>query len=121
LPIERIFANGNSIPMTKSNKITPMSAKRFNADMSDRIPIPAAGPELPFCGRMDVHNGERGPINIPANRYPIIKGCRILKNASVTIAARIIMIARSVTKVSWGSCKGLTLSTNVEMFSLRED
>jgi hypothetical protein len=107
--------------MTKSNKITPMSAKGFNADMSDRIPIPAAGPELPFSGRMDVHNGERGPINIPANRYPIINGCRILKNASVTIAARIIMIARSVTKVSWGSCKGLTLSTNVEMFSLRED
>jgi len=31
------------------------------------------------------------------------------------------MIARSVTKVSWGSCKGLTLSTNEEMFSLRED
>jgi len=121
LPIERIFANGNSMPMTKSNKITPMSAKRFNADMSDRIPIPATGPELPFSGRMDVHNGERGPINIPANRYPIIKGCRILKNASVTIAARIIMIARSVTKVSWGSCKGLTLSTNEETFSLRED
>jgi len=107
--------------MTKSNKITPISAKRFNADMSDRIPIPAAAPELPFWGRSDVHNGERGPINIPANRYPIIKGCRILKNASVTIAARIIMIARSVTKVSWGSCKGLTLSTNEETFSLRED
>ena len=39
----------------------------------------------------------------------------------VTIAARIMMIARSVTKVEWGSCKGLTLSTNIEMFSLRED
>jgi hypothetical protein len=121
LPIERIFANGNSMPITKSNSITPMSAKRFNADMSDKIPIPADVPKLPFCGRMDVHNGERGPINIPANRYPIIKGCRILKNASVTIAAKIIIIARSVTKVSWGSCKGLILSTNVEMFSLRED
>jgi len=74
-----------------------MSAKRFNAEMSDRMPKPAARPVLPFCGRMDVHYGERGPINFPANRYPIIKGCRILKNASVTIAARIIMIARSVT------------------------
>ena len=88
------------MPITKSNKMTPMSAKRFNADMSDNIPIPAAVLEPQFPGRIDDHNGERGPINIPAKRYPIINGCRILKNASVTIAAKIIMIARSVTKVS---------------------
>jgi len=89
-----------TMPITKNYNITPMSAKRFNADMSDRIPIPAAAPELPFSGKSDVHNGERGPINIPANKYPIINGCLILKNARVTIAANIIMIARSVTKVS---------------------
>jgi len=98
-----------------------MSAKRFNADMSDKIPIPATVLGPPFPGRKDDHNGESGPINIPANRYPMISGCLILKNASVTIAAKIIIIARSVTKLSWGSCKGLTLSTNVEMLSPIED
>ena len=89
--------------------------------MSDKIPITTDVLDPPFAGRKDVHSGERGPINIPAKRYPIINGCRILKNASVTIAARIMIIARSVTKVSWGSCNGFTLSTNVEMFSLNED
>ena len=88
------------MPITKSNRIIPMSAKRFSADISDKIPIPADTPEPPFPGRRDDHNGESGPINIPAKRYPIINGCLILKNASVTIAARIIIIARSVTKVS---------------------
>ena len=120
-PIERIFANGNSMPMTKSNKMTPISAKRFNAEISDKIPIPPTEAEPPFAGKKDVHNGERGPINIPANRYPIINGCRILKNASVTIAAKIIIIARSVTKVSCGSCSGLTFSIKVDTFSLKED
>ena len=74
LPIERIFANGNSIPMTKSSKITPISAKRFNAEISDKIPMPVIVPVPPFSGKNDAHNGERGPINIPANKYPIIRG-----------------------------------------------
>jgi len=88
------------MPITKSSKITPMSAKRFNADMSDKIPMPTDALGPPFAGRKDVHSGERGPIIIPAKRYPMINGCLILKNASVTIAARIMIIARSVTKDS---------------------
>ena len=68
-PIERIFANGNSMPITKSNNITPMSAKRFNADMSDKIPIPSILPEGgPPSGSNHAHNGDKGPINIPTNR-----------------------------------------------------
>ena len=35
---------------------------------------------------------------------------KIKKNANVTIPARIIIIARSVTNASWGNCKGLILS-----------
>jgi hypothetical protein len=82
-------------------------------------PLIVLGPT--FSGKNDVHNGDNGPINIPANKYPIINGCLILKNASVTTAAKIIMIARSVTKVSCGNCKGLILSTKLVMFSLNED
>ena len=89
--------------------------------MSDKIPMPTDVLGPPFAGRKDVHSGERGPINIPAKRYPMINGCLILKNASVTIAARIMIIARSVTKDSCGNCKGLTLSTKLDIFSLRED
>jgi len=37
------------------------------------------------------------------------------RDFAVNVASGIIIIARSVTKVSWGSCKGLTLSTNEEM------
>ena len=46
---------------------------------------------------------------------------RPTKNASVTTAAKIIIIARSVTKVSCGSCSGLTFSIKVDTFSLKED
>ena len=38
-------------------------------------------------------------VSIPAKRYPIIKGCRILKNASVTIEPIIMIKAKSVTKL----------------------
>jgi len=60
--------------MTKSSKITPISAKRFNAEMSDKIPVPVTATVPPFSPKKDVHKGERGPIIIPANKYPIIKG-----------------------------------------------
>ena len=66
-PIERIFANGNSIPITKSNSITPISANMFRADISDNIPIaPLTCSES--TAKNEVHNGESGPIYIPANR-----------------------------------------------------
>ena len=55
--------------MTKSNKITPISAKRLNAVMSDKIPIPPIASEGgPPSGRSQAHNGDKGPINIPTNK-----------------------------------------------------
>jgi hypothetical protein len=56
-PIERIFANGNSIPITKSSNITPISANTFNAAISDKIPIPPAPTLFPFSDRNDAHKG----------------------------------------------------------------
>ena len=41
-----------------------------------------------------------GQVSIPAKRYPMIKGCLILKNASVTIDPIIMIKAKSVTKPS---------------------
>ena len=80
--------------------MTPISAKTFRAAISESIPTASPVSTVPLSGRNDVQRGESGPINIPANRYPIISGCRILKNARVTIPARIIITAKSVTKVS---------------------
>ena len=80
--------------------MTPISAKTFSAAISERIPTPPLVSTFPLSGRNEVQRGDNGPISIPANRYPMIRGCLILKNASVTIPARIIITARSVTKVS---------------------
>ena len=92
------------MPITKRSRITPISAKRFNAEISDNIPTPprtsVGGPP---SGKTHDQKGDRGPINIPAKRYPMIKGCLILKNASVTTAPIIIMKAKSVTKLVWGN------------------
>src|SRR3990170_2476978 len=79
--------------------------------------LPEEGP--PSAGN-HVHNGERGPINIPAKRYPMINGCLILKKARVTIAAKIIIIARSVTKFECGSWNGLILSIKLKSPSFME-
>ena len=69
LPILLIFAYGNSIPITKRSKITPISAKRFNAEISDKIPTAPKTSELgPPLGKIQDHNVENGPINIPAKR-----------------------------------------------------
>ena len=61
--------NGNSIPITNSNKITPISANRFNAEISDKTPTPSIVPDGgPPSGSNQAHRGDSGPINIPANR-----------------------------------------------------
>ena len=99
-PIDLILAYGNSIPITNNNKITPISEKRFSAEISVKIPTPSnnsEGEEL--SGKSQVQRGDKGPISIPAKRYPIIKGCLILKNASVTIEPIIMIKAKSVTKL----------------------
>ena len=68
-PILLILAYGNSIPMTKRSKITPISAKRFNAEISDKIPTPSITSEgVPLSGKIHDHKGDNGPINIPAKR-----------------------------------------------------
>ena len=67
-PILLIFEYGNSIPITKRSKMTPISAKRFNASISDKIPTPPKAEVGPPSGKTHDQNGERGPINIPANR-----------------------------------------------------
>jgi hypothetical protein len=102
-PIDFIFAIGNSIPITNNNKIIPMSANVFKTVKSDSRPtlsIPGAGSI--DSGKNEAHNGDRGPMRIPANRYPMISGCRILKKANVTTDAKIIIIARSRMKSSAG-------------------
>ena len=87
-----------------------MSAKRFSAEISDKTPTPPiSSPGGPPSGSNHAHRGDNGPINIPANKYPIIRGCLILKNARVTMAARIIIIARSVTKSVCDSSMGFML------------
>ena len=95
-----ILAYGNSIPITNSSKITPISAKRFSAEISDKIPTAFKESVAdPPSGKIQVQRGDNGPISIPAKRYPIIKGCLILKNARVTIEPIIMIKAKSVTKL----------------------
>ena len=53
----------------------------------------------PTSGKNPRPKGERGPSSIPAKRYPIIKGCLILKNARVITAPIIMIKAKSVTKL----------------------
>ena len=115
-----IFAYGNSIPITNNNKITPISENKCNAEISDKIPTPSniSDGEL-FSGKSQVQRGDNGPSSIPANRYPIIKGCLILKNASVTIEPMIMIKAKSVTKLVWGN-SGVTCSIKVLTVELRE-
>jgi len=88
------------MPITNKSKITPISAKRLSAEISDKIPIlfNKSGDDLP-SGKIQDQRGERGPISIPAKRYPMINGCLILKNASVTTAPIIMIKAKSVTKL----------------------
>ena len=88
-PIDFILAIGNSIPITNRSKITPISAKTCKIS---RLAIKLNG-------------GVKGPMIIPANKYPIISGCRILKKARVTIDAKIMMMARSLMKSLLGRLK----------------
>ena len=54
--------------------MTPISANTFNAAISDKIPIPSPTVSFALSDRNGAHKGESGPINIPANRYPMING-----------------------------------------------
>lgn len=106
-PMDFIFAIGNSIPITNNNRIIPISAKVFKTVRSESIPrfsIPDDGSK--DVGKNEVHNGDNGPIRIPAKRYPMISGCRVLKKARVTIDAKIIIIARSRMKSAGGRLNG---------------
>ena len=77
--------------------MTPISENRFNAEMSVKIPTPSNMSEGPLEGRIQDQRGDRGPNSIPAKRYPMMRGCFILKNARVTIAPIIMIKAKSVT------------------------
>ena len=81
------------MPITNNSKITPISAKTLSAAISESMPTALEDSAVPVSGRNDVQSGDYGPINIPAKRYPMIRGCLILKNARVTIPARIIITA----------------------------
>ena len=49
--------------------MTPISAKRFNAAVSDKIPTAPITSELgPPAGKTHDQSEENGPSNIPANR-----------------------------------------------------
>ena len=116
----RIFAYGNSIPITNRSKITPISAKRFRAEISDKIPTPpSTSVGGPPSGNTQDQNGDKGPINIPAKRYPMIRGCLILKKARVTTAPIIMINAKSVTKLVCGS-SGVTCSIKLVTVLFRE-
>ncbi len=56
------------MPITKSSKIMPISAKTFRTETSDNIPSVPAPLAKGSAGNNEVHSGESGPINIPANK-----------------------------------------------------
>ena len=62
-----------------------------------RIPTPFITSGIPTGGISQDQRGDKGPNNIPAKRYPMIRGCLILKKARVTIAPIIMIKAKSVT------------------------
>ena len=109
------------MPITKSKSMTPISANTFSAAISDKRPAAPLVSLPALSDRNGAQRGESGPIYIPAKRYPMINGCLILKNASVTIPARIMIIARSVTNASCGNCNGFILSMTSHSPPVRSD